>query len=86
MAVRNCCWIRTDEISKFVYSIIVVDEADYDYLNSIWGDFYPGDYIVWQDDLVPSPGYSLPICVNWRQELPANTWYDPSTPPVFPEP
>lgn len=83
MAVRNCGWIRVDSTSPFVFNVVVVDEADYDYLRSIWNDFYPGDYIVWQDDLIPSPGYFQPVYQQWRQEA-GGTWMNPNAEPWFP--
>jgi hypothetical protein len=83
MAVRNCAWIRVDSISPFVYNLTVVNEDDYDWLRGIWGDFYPGDYILWQDDLMPSPGYYQPVNEQWRQE-PSGTWKNPNAEPWFP--
>lgn len=84
MAVKNACWIRTDEFGEFVFSVTVVDEADYAFLQSIWGMFYPGDYIIWQDDLAATDGYILPVGEGWRPDG-VGAWYNPAyVPPEDP--
>lgn len=88
MAVReDCAWIKVDSTSEYVDSLIVVDEADYEWLRDIWPSFSPGEYLIWPELLPLSAGEVGPISLGWRKAV-DGTWYKPlppePTPPTDP--
>ena len=84
MAVKACAQIETDAPETYVKNMVTVEEADFDYLDSIWKDFYPTQYIQWADELIPTSGSVNVVWINWRL-LPDGTWYDPEFASLSPE-
>lgn len=72
-----CAQIETNADEHFVLNMVEVAPQDFDWLLSIWHDFYPTQYIKWADELVPEPGSPGVVWIGWRQR-PSGEWYDPT--------
>ncbi len=84
MGVRDCAQIDTSGPNDFVYNMIVVDEADFDFFQANWLTWFTNQRIQWASELVAAPGYIEPVWINWVRN-PDDTWYDPSVEPIDPE-
>lgn len=70
-----CAEISTDDGVEYVYNVIAVEPADYQFLQDIWPSMADGRRLQWIDELEPGPGYVKPVWLKWTSQ--ADGWYPP---------
>lgn len=77
MAVITCFDVDTDAPHPYIFNGAVVEEADFEYLRSIWPIYCPGRYLAKQEDFERDPDYPPPIWVGWEQRE-NGLWWNPN--------
>lgn len=84
MGLINGAIIETNPQPDTIANIGVFDEADWDYLESVWQQFEPTRYIKKMSELLPPDGYTGPIWLGAVKDE-NGRWYDPTWATLTPE-
>lgn len=82
MTSKACAQIETSPQPDLIINVIMVDDADYSFLQSVWADYFPTQRIQWLDELEkdPSSSWDSQVWSGWALNE-NGYWYD-TTPEI----
>ncbi len=76
MTILTCLDVETAGAVPTIYNAMVVAAEDYEFLRSIWSDFFPSRWMAVIDDFRAESGDTPPVWIGWYL-LPNGNWKHP---------